>query len=275
MTPQELKEEKAKAKRQAYLQSIGKGGIVDAGPMQARIRELRDLKDVPLQRIAERTGLALQLVRWHYRGQNYSRKTPLRTCRWATANAVLTATFTSADAPLVKATGTTRRLQALIAAGFCLRWLAAETGRDVRHIHRFVHRNEHVSRRFAKQVAHLYEKYADVEPLAVGEPSRAIAYAKAVACKHGWAPVSAWDDDTIDDPAAIPEWTGSCGTERGYQIHRRESITLCPPCRTAHSAYNAKHSRTRRSTQTTGSVRDPAWHEQCLARSEREFNPVT
>ncbi|MCX5233392.1 hypothetical protein [Streptomyces sp. NBC_00233] len=241
-TPEDLAAQKAKTKQRAYLQHIGKGGIIDAGPMQARIRELHDRRDIPFQRIAERTGLAPAVVRWHYDGLNRKTNTSLRNCRWATAHAVLTATFTPADAPLVKSTGTTRRLQALSAAGYCLRWLAAETGRDVRRLHAFVHGKQYVSRSFAEQVAGLYEKYADTDPLTVGEPSRAVAYTRSVARKHGWAPSAAWDDDTIDDQDAIPEWTGSCGTERGYRVHCRERIPCCAPCQAAHNAYNRERS---------------------------------
>jgi hypothetical protein len=39
-----------------------------------------------------------------------------------------------------------------------------------------------------------------------------------------------WDDDTIDDPNAVPEYTGRCGSIVGALIHLRESIPMCPPC---------------------------------------------
>src|SRR5690606_40281199 len=40
---------------------------------------------------------------------------------------------------------------------------------------------------------------------------------------------------SIDDPDAFPEWTGACGTVHGRQVHMREKIPMCDPCRKAHA----------------------------------------
>lgn len=48
--------------------------------------------------------------------------------------------------------------------------------------------------------------------------------------------------DTIDDPAAFPDWTGQCGTAAGYSAHSRHHVPYCDPCRRAWTAH--KHTRT-------------------------------
>lgn len=59
---------------------------------------------------------------------------------------------------------------------------------------------------------------------------------KARARTRGSAPLGVWDLDTVHDPAAVPEWTGACGSLDGRRIHRREGIPLCDRCREATGA---------------------------------------
>jgi DNA-binding phage protein len=56
---------------------------------------------------------------------------------------------------------------------------------------------------------------------------------RARARREGWAPLTAWDD--IDDPNAHPEWTGHCGTDRGWWMHSLNAIPACVRCETAHA----------------------------------------
>ncbi|MEV4970617.1 hypothetical protein [Streptomyces scopuliridis] len=59
------------------------------------------------------------------------------------------------------------------------------------------------------------------------------------AAREGWAPLAAWDD--IDDLNAQPDWTGHCGSDRGWWSHRLTGIPVCPPCDTAHTQWKADH----------------------------------
>ncbi|MER5694883.1 hypothetical protein ACWDBO_31235 [Streptomyces mirabilis] len=59
------------------------------------------------------------------------------------------------------------------------------------------------------------------------------------AFREGWPPLGAWDD--IDDPNAVPEWTGRCGTDRGYWMHRRQRLPMCPRCEKAHEEWIEEH----------------------------------
>lgn len=57
----------------------------------------------------------------------------------------------------------------------------------------------------------------------------------------GWGPPATWDDDTIADPSAHPDWTGHCGTDRGWWLHRANNIPVCKPCTQAHQEWCAQH----------------------------------
>lgn len=61
--------------------------------------------------------------------------------------------------------------------------------------------------------------------------------AKIRAQREQWAPLGAWDD--IDDPQATPDWTGYCGTDRGYWTHRRLKLPMCARCQAAHEQWLA------------------------------------
>lgn len=62
-----------------------------------------------------------------------------------------------------------------------------------------------------------------------------------------WAPVGAWDEDTLDDPDAAPDWTGRCGTPGGAEAHRRRGTPTCQACRDVRTAAQ----RARRERQNT------------------------
>lgn len=143
----------------------------------------------------------------------------------------------------VPAFGTTRRLQALVAGGFNQGWLARELTWNQGHL-QLVTQGEFEARGepwlYAPNrdlVTELYDRLDGVKPSEVGVTSRNEALALGNAAKNGYAGRGCWDPDTIDDPAAVPEWTGACGTYRGYNIHRREDIPTCPACSAAVSAY--------------------------------------
>lgn len=118
-------------------------------------------------------------------------------------------------------TGTRRRLQALA----CLGWLWSEIGAElgvtaarVGHMAagqwRMVHRDN------ARKVAEVYDRLSmTVPPELERKPHAAVIRARQRrdAARKGWAPPLAWDDATIDDPAATP--TGLHGDEA---IQRRQ-----------------------------------------------------
>lgn len=141
-------------------------------------------------------------------------------------------THSPGDLALTSATGTIRRLQALIAAGWPPPILSAELKAGRTETARLL-RSRRVAVRTARRVADLYDRLWDVDPATHGASPKAIALAKARAAAAEWPPPGAWDDDRIDDPSAVPDWTGHCGTTKGVDLHERHGIPLCPPCRGA------------------------------------------
>lgn len=59
------------------------------------------------------------------------------------------------------------------------------------------------------------------------------------AASQQWAPPGAWDDDTIDDPTATPDWTGHCGTDVGWWLHSVNNIPVCDRCEAAHTQWKS------------------------------------
>lgn len=102
--------------------------------------------------------------------------------------------------------GTHRRLQALNAAGWPWKLLAAELGQPNKHAARDLLRSTRTRRETARAVAELYERLEN-QP----GPSRSAAIR---ARRKGWLPPEYWFDVDMDDPAAVPTTTNF--TSMGY-----------------------------------------------------------
>lgn len=62
-----------------------------------------------------------------------------------------------------------------------------------------------VTKSMAERVAKLYDQLWDVRPSQADHRDKiSVSRATAYACKRAWLPPLAWDDDTIDNPAAQP-----------------------------------------------------------------------
>jgi AraC-like DNA-binding protein len=224
-----------------YLRAIGKPLKIE-GPdrerVLARVRSFR-ARGMTLAQMDQQTGVSYKTI--HH---------ALKSERRAT-NAQILARLARLqfEEPLpnawVDSTGAIRRLKALWAAGYSLPWLAEQTGFCSRSylqlMFRGVRSESGMEYQNVRAVARLYERCAYTDPVDLGVPAKSAAYARTFAAKKGYAPPGCWDEDTIDDPDALPEWTGACGTERGYQIHYRERIPYCPPCSRAHHEYKVEH----------------------------------
>ncbi|WP_326768812.1 hypothetical protein OG978_33590 [Streptomyces sp. NBC_01591] len=127
-----------------------------------------------------------------------------------------------------------RRLQALYAIGHGQ--LAISSMSDINHStvsHVVNGRYKTVNGAFAARVRAVYSQLSRTP----GTSEKA----RQRAAREGWAPPAAWDDDTIDDPAAVADWTGACGTDRGWWMHTLQKLPMCEPCRTAHDEWKAEH----------------------------------
>ncbi|MDZ4235711.1 MAG: hypothetical protein U1C73_18555 [Dietzia sp.] len=107
----------------------------------------------------------------------------------------------AADGARVDGTGTSRRLQALIAIGWTQRELSDRVGILETNFQQPLSGNRMVTAGFARTVAAVFDELQ----LTPGPSLRS----KRRAERHGWAPPLAWDEDTIDDPAATPTIDGN------------------------------------------------------------------
>lgn len=102
---------------------------------------------------------------------------------------------------LIDPTGTQRRIQALYALGWTSAAIGQRCGR-AREWARMISRSPSVTETTAALIAAAYDEMCMTLPQGgYAERSRRMAREK------GWSPPLAWDDDTIDDPAATPRGT--------------------------------------------------------------------
>jgi hypothetical protein len=104
----------------------------------------------------------------------------------------------------VDATGTRRRLQALVASGWSRRLLGIELDRTIGTLNR-VMSSDKVLLRTARQVMELYDRLWDMAPPSqTAEKRSSIAEAQAYANERGWHPPLAWDHIDADPRPPTP-----------------------------------------------------------------------
>lgn len=179
--------------------------FTDAGPVRRHVRELMAV-GVPWRQIAADAGASAGTV---YRLLFH--EPPIVRIRTSTAERLLAVSAspeTLGDAVPVDATGTRRRLQALGAVGWSCMKIAPYLGIDASGVVR-ARTAVRVHARRAREVAAVYDRLWDRPPPMGTVAERAAATrARRFAAERGWPPPLAWDDDSIDDPAAEPEGAG-------------------------------------------------------------------
>ncbi|MFD7609666.1 hypothetical protein [Streptomyces sp. NPDC059828] len=145
------------------------------------------------------------------------------------------------DRAVIDATGTRRRLRALAAIGW-----------PVKAIHKHIdivtvstleraRYSQQVTARLARAVRDFYAWASAGTAERYGVTGWVAARCRNAAVADNWEGPPVWDDDTIDDPNAHPEWTGYCGTDRGYWVHRNQQLPMCGRCQQAHDDWLADH----------------------------------
>lgn len=107
---------------------------------------------------------------------------------------------------VIDATGTRRRLQALIFMGWTLTALGPRLGFHPRRLTDLMY-SERVLASTARRIADGYRIVQTLDPVAHGVPERSAKQSRNLAAREGWYGPLAWDD--IDDPKAKPESGGS------------------------------------------------------------------
>lgn len=206
----------------------------DAEPVRVHVRYLQSC-DMGLRAIATAAHVDRKRLQALLNGRPDRGTPPPTRIRPALAAAVLAVEptlDTLGGCTVIGATGTCRRLQALVARGWPQHHLAARLGMTDSSFGATLH-SDSVIVRTARAVRGLYDEMWRLDPREHGVGNQAFSRARNLAAVSRWAPVGAWDDDTIDDPAVFPDWTGRCGSPEGYQAHRRLKIPICDPCREA------------------------------------------
>lgn len=141
---------------------------------------------------------------------------------------------------LTDPTGFIRRTTALSAIGFSFRWQGEQLGRaSLQPYLTSVVAGEKAHRGITSGVHRdmelLYDAFSDRVAEDYGIRRATTQRLRAEASRKGWAPPVCWDFETIDDPEAIPDLTGICGSQAGYSAHRRYGIPICDACRKANT----------------------------------------
>lgn len=181
-------------------------GRVDAEPVRAHLRQLM-ADGISYKQVAKLSGVSLSAVGAVLYGRHERGHGPYPRVHRTTAEKILAVHVSlenMADGRCIDATGTLRRLQALVAIGWSQSRLGREIGVEPGNFNRVI-RSPQCTVGTAKAVRALYDRAWNQPQTGTDWHSKAAAsrarnYAKA----HGWAPPLAWDDETIDDPATVP-----------------------------------------------------------------------
>lgn len=239
------------ARNRQKLRAVGQPAMIDGPLAEMAFRKVRSFhaRGMSSHDIARQVDLAQSTITDMIKGVRSDGFVPVGLHR-STYDKIFALQWAepASFGPPVPPEGTRRRLQALSYKGFGLSALAEETGCGRVYCGRvtlgrssraFVHFDTY------RRVRDAYERLKDTDPAdhPLCTPYN-IARVTAAARRNGYAPPECWDDDTLDDPMGIPEWTGMCGTLKGYFIHVRDGIPVCVAC--AHKRVTQRKSATKK-----------------------------
>jgi hypothetical protein len=198
--------------QRSRLRAYGRGvpsGLVDAAPVRAHVEQLQ-AAGMGWKTVAQAAGVAESTLCHvlYGRRRNGRNEPPARRMNPEAARKLLAVPLPTVEqlpgGVVVPAVGTQRRLQALACLGWSIGRLAAEGSLDRQRLDRAM-RGQDVVVSTVRAVAVVYDRLWDQRPTAEdrfeqGGITRTINAAK----RAGWVPPAAWDDDTIDDPTAVP-----------------------------------------------------------------------
>lgn len=192
--------------------AYGQAAYVDAQPARSHVQQLQ-AAGMGWKRIAKAAGLSTSVVWALLYGKTGRGTPPTKRVRPTTADSLLAVQLNLAPGVTVDGTGTRRRLQALVWAGYSITHQARLLGWTPSNLWHVAGGTCGVAHATAQQVADLYDRLAltpnrPTEWHAKAAATRARNYAR----QHGWVSALAWVDDSIDDPNAQPH-TGTGGAD--------------------------------------------------------------
>ncbi|MCD2158167.1 hypothetical protein LQL77_31260 [Rhodococcus cerastii] len=167
---------------------------VDATPALEHVDTLLDT-GIGIRTLAAAAGVSTRTVQRLLSRRSVNGPVTVRSCTAAALLAVRA--VPPAPCALIDATGTRRRLQALVALGWPQKMIAHELGMVSTNIGRIVHgRSDRVTVAKAAEVTALYTRWE----MLPGPSMRA----RGLAAAHHWIPPLGWEENTLDDPHATP-----------------------------------------------------------------------
>lgn len=203
--------ENAYDKRRRFLNQTGRTLMVDTAPVAAHLRGLFAAGAGWIQ-LAAISGCSTSTLHNLLTEQNPR-------CRRATANKILAIQPGDAipDHRGIPATGTVRRVRALMTLAHTCRAISQACQIDHSTLSDLLTgRLDAVSIGLANRVADGYRT--------LSRTTGASARSRNRATRERWAPPAAWDDDTIDDPNAQPEYGRELSFHERAELRREEII---------------------------------------------------
>lgn len=196
----------------------GKTTYVPADKARQHVRSLQ-AQGMGWKRVADAAGLTESVVWKMLYGDPARGMAPSKRIRPATEAKILAVELDIAPGMNVAPTGTTRRLQALVAIGWSVGQISRRSGLDRQCLDAAIHGNG-ITARTRDTVSDVYDLLWSARPPQSNRGERvAVSRSRNRAAAHGWAPPLAWDDDAIDDPAAQPDLGANVSTTGGKRIH--------------------------------------------------------
>jgi len=175
------------------------GWRVDADLVRRHVQEL-GRRGMGYKLVADRAGVSRSTLGRIIYGRTEKGTAPPATTRRDIAERILAVEFGLHDYSPTGVTGSARRIQALVAHGHTITSVAAQAGWTLQNVSKIAHRwSPTLEVRNARLFAGIYDRLWSVRP----DGLRADR-ARQHAARQGWFGPLAWDDDTIDDPAALP-----------------------------------------------------------------------
>lgn len=182
-------------------------GRVDAEPVRAHVNYLSE-NGISLKQLAKLSGVSNSTVCTLMYGRTDRGHKPYPRVHKSTADRILAVRpelENMASGRTIDATGTVRRLRSLVAIGWSQARIGKQLGVAPGNTTKLLNADV-VSVRRAQQVKALYDRAWNRPQTGTDWHAKAAATrARNMAAARGWVSPLAWDDDTIDDPASVPD----------------------------------------------------------------------
>lgn len=227
-------------KHYRFLHGRGYRALVDSGPARKHMMYLHEQLEMTFKEIHEQSGVRINVLT----GLHQQRRGRYQKIRPGDAAALLA----FRPRPMSRAErmlGTGRILKGLSATGVSTSVVAEHLGTKYRKQTldnwRMGYADYVPTREVYDELVSIAQKLERMTPAELGMKTNVYNQVRARSRTYGYAPIAAWDWDTIHLADAFPDWTGACGSMEGLRIHRRDEILpICEPCQEARRVAKAE-----------------------------------